>query len=185
MIAPAYTPEARTLLAAKKNLRVIELALGTGSKGQAMRLRSIAGGLLAQREDLIGVSAAQARVVTRRAPTAAELLDLELAQVAGKWVRSNAIVLCREGVTVGIGGGQTSRVEAARQATARAGERAGGASLASDAFFPFRDGVDAAAAAGVTAIVQPGGSVRDEEVIAAADEHGIAMVFTGQRHFRH
>jgi phosphoribosylaminoimidazolecarboxamide formyltransferase/IMP cyclohydrolase len=141
--------------------------------------------VLAQREDVIGVSAAQARVVTRRAPTAAELHDLELAQVAGKWVRSNAIVLCREGVTVGIGGGQTSRVEASRQASARAGERARGAALGSDAFFPFRDGVDAAAAAGVTAIVQPGGSVRDEEVIAAADEHGIAMVFTGQRHFRH
>ncbi len=185
VIAPGYTPEARALLAAKKNLRVIELALGTGASGQALRLRSIAGGLLAQREDAIGVSAAMARVVTRRAPTAAELHDLELAQVAGKWVRSNAIVLCREGVTVGIGGGQTSRVEASRQASARAGERARGAALGSDAFFPFRDGVDAAAAAGVTAIVQPGGSVRDEEVIAAADEHGIAMIFTGQRHFRH
>ena len=184
VIAPAYTPEARQVLAGKKNLRVIELALGAGS-ANPMRLRSIAGGLLAQREDTIGVTAAQARVVTRRAPTAAELLDLELAQVAAKWVRSNAIVLCKGGVTVGIGGGQTSRVEAARQASARAGERARGAVLGSDAFFPFRDGVDAAAAAGVTAIVQPGGSVRDEETIAAADEHGVAMVFTGQRHFRH
>nr|WP_276603385.1 hypothetical protein [Nannocystis pusilla] len=111
--------------------------------------------------------------------------DLELAQIVGKAVRSNAIVLCKDGATVGIGGGQTSRVEAARQATARAGQRAQGAVLASDAFFPFRDGVDAAAAAGVTAIVQPGGSVRDEEVVTAADEHGLAMVFTGQRHFRH
>ncbi len=184
VIAPGYTAEARTTLATKKNLRVIELPLGTGPSGQ-LRLRSIAGGLLAQREDTIGVTAAAARVVTRRAPTAAELVDLELAQVAGKWVRSNAIVLCKAGVTVGIGGGQTSRVEAARQASARAGERARGAVLGSDAFFPFRDGVDAAAAAGVTAIVQPGGSMRDEEVIAAADEHGIAMVFTGQRHFRH
>lgn len=185
VIAPGYTPEARALLAAKKNLRVLELPIGAGAPGQGLRLRSIAGGLLAQREDTIGVDAARARVVTRRAPTAAELLDLELAQVAAKWVRSNAIVLCREGVTVGIGGGQTSRVEAARQATARAGERGLGAALGSDAFFPFRDGVDAAAAAGVTAIVQPGGSLRDAEVIAAADEHGIAMVFTGQRHFRH
>ena len=185
VIAPGYTPEALALLAAKKNLRVIELALGTGASGQAMRVRSIAGGLLVQREDVIGVAAAQARVVTRRAPTAEELVDLELAQIAGKWVRSNAVVLCKQGVTVGIGGGQTSRVEAARQASARAGGRARGAALGSDAFFPFRDGVDAAAAAGVTAIVQPGGSLRDEEVIAAADEHGIAMIFTGQRHFRH
>jgi phosphoribosylaminoimidazolecarboxamide formyltransferase/IMP cyclohydrolase len=184
VIAPGFTPQARQVLASKKNLRVIELALGTGSQNP-LRLRSIAGGLLAQREDTIGVSAAQARVVTRRAPTPAELRDLELAQIAGKWVRSNAIVLCKDGATVGIGGGQTSRVEASRQASARAGERARGAVLGSDAFFPFRDGVDAAAAAGVTAIVQPGGSVRDEETIAAADEHGIAMVFTGQRHFRH
>ena len=185
VIAPGFTAEARTILAGKKNLRLLELPLGAPTASPALRLRSIAGGILAQREDSIGVRAAQARIVTRRAPTPAELLDLELAQIVGKWVRSNAIVLCKGGVTVGIGGGQTSRVEAARQATARAGERAGGASLASDAFFPFRDGVDAAAAAGVTAIVQPGGSVRDEEVIAAADEHGIAMVFTGQRHFRH
>ncbi len=184
VIAPSYTPEARQVLAGKKNLRVIELPFGTAS-ANPVRLRSIAGGLLAQREDTIGVTAAQGRVVTRRAPTPAELLDLELAQVAAKWVRSNAIVLCKGGVTVGIGGGQTSRVEAARQASARAGERARGAVLGSDAFFPFRDGVDAAAAAGVTAIVQPGGSVRDEETIAAADEHGVAMVFTGQRHFRH
>jgi phosphoribosylaminoimidazolecarboxamide formyltransferase/IMP cyclohydrolase len=184
VIAPGFTAQARQLLASKKNLRVIELALGTGAQSP-LRLRSIAGGLLAQREDSIGVSAAQARVVTRRAPTPAEYRDLELAQIAGKWVRSNAIVLCKDGATVGIGGGQTSRVEASRQASARAGARARGAVLGSDAFFPFRDGVDAAAAAGVTAIVQPGGSVRDEETIAAADEHGIAMVFTGQRHFRH
>ena len=184
VIAPGYSAQARQVLAAKKNLRVIELALGTGS-ADPLRLRSIAGGLLVQREDSISVSAAQARVVTRRAPTPAEYRDLELAQIAAKWVRSNAIVLCKDGATVGIGGGQTSRVEASRQASARAGERARGAVLGSDAFFPFRDGVDAAAAAGVTAIVQPGGSVRDEETIAAADEHGIAMVFTGQRHFRH
>src|SRR5690606_5884794 len=119
----------------KKNLRVLELPdmlSGTGPQSEApLRLRSIAGGLLAQREDVIGVAAAQGRVVTRRAPTASELLDLELAQVVGKAVRSNAIVLCKDGATVGIGGGQTSRVEAARQATARAGERARGAALGS------------------------------------------------------
>ncbi len=185
VIAPGFSPEARTILAGKKNLRLLELPLGAPAASPALRLRSIAGGILAQREDSIGVRAAQARIVTRRAPTPAELLDLELAQIVGKWVRSNAIVLCKGGVTVGVGGGQTSRVEASRQASARAGERARGAALSSDAFFPFRDGVDAAAAAGVTAIVQPGGSVRDDEVIAAADEHGLAMVFTGQRHFRH
>ncbi len=185
IIAPGFTPEARTILAAKKNLRLLELPLGVVNAKPSLRLRSIAGGILAQREDSIGVTAAQARVVTHRAPTPAELIDLELAQIVGKWVRSNAIVLCKGGVTVGIGGGQTSRVEASRQASARAGARARGAALASDAFFPFRDGVDAAAAAGVTAIVQPGGSVRDEEVINAANVHGMAMVFTGQRHFRH
>ena len=189
VLAPAFTPEALELLATKKGLRALslpEVAEAAAPGGlQPLRLRSIAGGLLAQREDAITVSAAAARVVTRRAPTAAELADLELAQVVAKAVRSNAIVLAREGATVGIGGGQTSRVEASRQASARAGARARGAALASDAFFPFRDGVDAAAAAGVTAIVQPGGSVRDEEVIAAADEHGLAMVLTGQRHFRH
>jgi phosphoribosylaminoimidazolecarboxamide formyltransferase/IMP cyclohydrolase len=185
VIAPGYTPEALTILAGKKNLRLLELPLGIVAASQALRLRSIAGGILAQREDSIGVTAAKARVVTRRAPTPAELRDLELAQIVGKSVRSNAIVLCKGGVTVGIGGGQTSRVEASRQASGRAGERARDAALASDAFFPFRDGVDAAAAAGVTAIVQPGGSVRDDEVIRAADEHGMAMVFTGQRHFHH
>lgn len=189
VIAPSFTAEALTTLASKKNLRLLSLEdmlVGTGPEGQpSLRLRSIAGGLLAQREDAVSVSAAQGRVVTRRAPTEAELRDLELAQIVGKAVRSNAIVLCKDGASVGIGGGQTSRVEAARQATARAGGRAQGAALASDAFFPFRDGVEAAAAAGVTAIVQPGGSVRDDEVVAAADAHGLAMVFTGQRHFRH
>ncbi|MCY0986120.1 bifunctional phosphoribosylaminoimidazolecarboxamide formyltransferase/IMP cyclohydrolase [Nannocystis sp. ILAH1] len=189
VIAPSFRPEALALLASKKNLRLLSLEdmlVGTGPDTQpALRLRSIAGGLLAQREDAVTVAAGQGKVATRRAPTASELRDLELAQIVGKAVRSNAIVLCKDGATVGIGGGQTSRVEAARQATARAGQRAQGAVLASDAFFPFRDGVDAAAAAGVTAIVQPGGSVRDEEVVTAADEHGLAMVFTGQRHFRH
>jgi phosphoribosylaminoimidazolecarboxamide formyltransferase/IMP cyclohydrolase len=131
------------------------------------------------------VGAAAARVVTRRAPTPEELVDLELSWRVAKHVRSNAIVIAKDGVTVGIGGGQTSRVEACRQAVGRAGDAARGAALASDGFFPFRDGVDAAAAAGVRAVIQPGGSVRDEEVIAAADEHGMAMLLTGERHFRH
>ena len=185
VVAPAYTPAALEILGAKKNLRVLEISEMLASAPPPLRLRSIAGGVLAQRDDRISVSAAAGRVVTRRAPTADELRDLELALRVAKAVRSNAIVLARGGGAVGIGGGQTSRVEAVRQATARAGERGRGAALASDAFFPFRDGPDRAAAAGVTAIVQPGGSVRDAEVIAAADEHGIAMIFTGERHFRH
>ncbi|HFE46931.1 MAG TPA: bifunctional phosphoribosylaminoimidazolecarboxamide formyltransferase/IMP cyclohydrolase, partial [Nannocystis exedens] len=150
-----------------------------------LRLRSIAGGLLAQREDVLMVAAAEAKVVSKRSPNAAELLDLEVALRVGKAVRSNAIVIAKEGASIGIGGGQTSRVEAVRQATRRAGPRGAGAVLASDAFFPFRDSIDSAAAAGITAVIQPGGSIRDAESIAAADEHGIAMVFTGERHFRH
>ncbi|MBK8265835.1 MAG: bifunctional phosphoribosylaminoimidazolecarboxamide formyltransferase/IMP cyclohydrolase [Nannocystis sp.] len=187
VIAPSYSAGALALLAKKPNLRALEVPgmLAPRRGPPPLRLRSIAGGLLAQREDQIGEGVAAGRVVTKRAPTAAESLDLELAWRVVKAVRSNAIVLARGGASVGIGGGQTSRVEAVRQATARAGAQGVGAALASDAFFPFRDGPDQAAAAGVTAIVQPGGSVRDAEVIAAADEHGIAMIFTGERHFRH
>jgi phosphoribosylaminoimidazolecarboxamide formyltransferase/IMP cyclohydrolase len=187
VIAPGYAPEALAVLATKKNLRVLELPgmfepiAGPGP----LRVRSVAGGVLVQREDEVKVGAAQARVATGRAPTEAERRDLELAWRVAKHVRSNAIVIVKDGTTVGIGGGQTSRVEASRQASARAGEAARGGVLASDGFFPFRDGIDAAAAVGVTAVIQPGGSVRDEEVIAAADEHGLAMLLTGERHFRH
>lgn len=187
VIAPGYSPEARELLAKKKNLRLLEVPeMFAPFDGPApLRFRSVAGGLLVQREDLIAVSAAQAKVVTRRAPSPAELAALDLGQRVGKHVKSNAVVLVRDGVTVGIGGGQTSRVEAVRQAVRRAGDQAKGAILASDAFFPFRDSIDSLAEAGVAAVIQPGGSIRDEEVIAAADEHGMAMVFTGERHFRH
>jgi phosphoribosylaminoimidazolecarboxamide formyltransferase/IMP cyclohydrolase len=187
VIAVGYSAAAREILAAKKNLRLLQLPGMFAAPGQPppLRVRSVAGGWLVQREDRLGVGAAQARVASRRAPTPDELASLELAWRVAKHVRSNAIVMAREGVTVGIGGGQTSRVEAARQAASRAGDRARGSVLASDGFFPFRDGVDAAAVAGATAIVQPGGSVKDAEVIAAADEHGIAMLLTGERHFRH
>jgi len=185
IVAPGYTAEARELLAAKKNLRVLEVPGMLELWPTPWRVRSIAGGLLVQRDDVTHVGAAAARVATRRPPVGEELADLELAWRVAKHVRSNAIVLAKDGATVGIGGGQTSRVEASRQAVARAGEAARGAALASDGFFPFRDGVDAAATAGVTSIVQPGGSLRDEEVIAAADEHGLAMLLTGERHFRH
>ena len=187
VIATGFTPEAREVLAKKKNLRLLQLPgmFEAGTSPGPLKIRSVAGGWLVQREDIIGVSAAQARVATKRAPTDGELASLEVAWRVAKHVRSNAIVMARDGVTVGIGGGQTSRVEAARQAAGRAADRAQGSVLASDGFFPFRDGVDAAVAAGVTAVIQPGGSKRDEEVIAAADEHGITMLLTGERHFRH
>lgn len=185
IVAPGYSAAAREILATKKNLRVLELPGMLAVGPTPWRVRSIAGGLLVQRDDVTHVGAAQARVATRRAPEGQELADLELAWRVAKHVRSNAIVIAKGGATVGIGGGQTSRVEASRQAVSRAGDGARGAALASDGFFPFRDGVDAAAAAGVRAIVQPGGSLRDEEVIAAADEHGVAMLLTGERHFRH
>jgi phosphoribosylaminoimidazolecarboxamide formyltransferase / IMP cyclohydrolase len=185
ILAPGYTFAAREILATKKNLRVLELPGMLAPGSPAWRVRSVAGGLLAQQDDVMHVGAEQAKVVTRRAPTAAELVDLELAWRVAKHVRSNAIVIAKAGATLGIGGGQTSRVEASRQAVARAGAAARGAALASDGFFPFRDGVDAAAAAGVRAVIQPGGSLRDPEVVAAADEHGLAMLLTGERHFRH
>jgi phosphoribosylaminoimidazolecarboxamide formyltransferase/IMP cyclohydrolase len=187
VIAPGYSPEARALLAKKKRMRVLELPQMFSPRPgpPPLRMRSVAGGVLVQREDVIGVAAQAGEVPSKRAPSAAELSSLDLGQRVAKHVRSNAIVLVRDNVTVGIGGGQTSRVEAVRQAISRAGEAAKGAVLASDAFFPFRDSVDEAARAGVRAIVQPGGSMRDAEVVAACDEHDLALVVTGERHFRH
>jgi phosphoribosylaminoimidazolecarboxamide formyltransferase/IMP cyclohydrolase len=187
VVAPGYSSEALDILRHKGRMRVLELPeMFRPRPGPLpLRIRSIAGGVLVQREDRIGVAAQDGEVPTRRTPSSAELTSLDLGLRVGKHVRSNAIVLVRDGVTVGIGGGQTSRVEAVRQAIARAGAAGKGAVLASDAFFPFRDSIDAAAAAGVTAIVSPGGSMRDAEVIAACDEHDIAMVFTQERHFRH
>lgn len=185
VLAPGYTTTAREILARKKNLRVLELSQMFAEGPPPWRVRSVAGGLLVQREDVMHVGAARARVVTERAPTPEQLADLEVAWRVAKHVRSNAVVMAKDGVTVGIGGGQTSRVEASRQASRRAGVQGQGAVLASDGFFPFRDGVDAAVEAGVRAVIQPGGSRRDEEVIAAANEHGIAMLLTGERHFRH
>ena len=187
IVAPGYTEGALEMLSKKKNLRLLEIPNMFENRGNAapLRVRSVAGGVLVQREDLISVSAERAKVATKRQPTAAELASLDLGQRVGKSVKSNAVVLVKDGVTVGIGGGQTSRVEAVRQAVRRAGENAKGSILASDAFFPFRDSIDSVAEAGVVAVIQPGGSIRDEEVIAACDEHGMAMVFTGERHFRH
>ncbi len=188
VVAPSYAPEALALLVeTKKNLRVLEIPgmLAENEGPQPLRIRSVAGGLLIQREDEISVAVEAGQVVSARRPNSSESISMDLGQRVAKHVRSNAVVLVKNGVTTGIGGGQTSRVEAVRQALARAGEQARGSVLASDAFFPFRDSIDRLAEAGVAAVVQPGGSKRDGEVIAAADEHGMAMVFTGQRHFRH
>jgi phosphoribosylaminoimidazolecarboxamide formyltransferase/IMP cyclohydrolase len=182
VVAPGYAPEALAVLADKRNLRLVAVE---GRSEEPVAGRWISGGLLLQTTDRVREDRAAWRVVTKAHPTEEQWRDLTFAWTVAKHVRSNAIVLAAGGATVGIGGGQTSRVDAVEIACRKAGDRARGAVLASDAFFPFRDGIDAAAAAGVAAVVQPGGSVRDEEVVAAADEHGMAMVLTGVRHFRH
>jgi phosphoribosylaminoimidazolecarboxamide formyltransferase/IMP cyclohydrolase len=189
VIAPSFDAGARAALSGKKSLRLLELPL-LGEPRDAWRfepreIRSVPGGLLIQSRDLAVAEPARWKTVTKRAPSADELDALQFAWSVVKHVKSNAIVLAHRDVTVGVGMGQTNRVDSVRIAAQRAGEKAKGAVLASDAFFPFPDGVEAAADAGVTAVVQPGGSVRDAEVIAAADARGLAMVFTGVRHFRH
>jgi phosphoribosylaminoimidazolecarboxamide formyltransferase/IMP cyclohydrolase len=186
VVAPDFSAEALETLAAKKNLRVLR---GHARPDPAsLDFKRVRGGLLAQDRPPAVLNDGAWKVVTKRAPTDAERRDLLFAWRAVSSVKSNAIVLARDGATIGIGAGQMSRVDAAFLACHKArtvGHETAGSSLGSDAFFPFRDGVDQAATAGVTAIVQPGGSVRDAEVIAAADEHNVAMVFTGQRLFRH
>ncbi|MDQ8023867.1 MAG: bifunctional phosphoribosylaminoimidazolecarboxamide formyltransferase/IMP cyclohydrolase [Moraxellaceae bacterium] len=185
LIAPSYTPEALALLAAKQNVRVLTCALGRISQTDYKR---VAGGLLVQTYDDAVITPADLKVVTKRAPSDKELADLLFAWRVAKYVKSNAIVYCQDGMTVGVGAGQMSRVDSARIAKIKA-ENAGlkieGCVVASDAFFPFRDGLDVLAQAGATAVIQPGGSMRDAEVIAAADEQNVAMVLTGFRHFRH
>jgi len=187
IIAPSFSDEALELLQGKKNLRVLEL------KGidkprldeNIVSLRSAGGGFLLQERDLVTLDEDALRIVTARQPTEGEMAALRFAWTIAKHVKSNAIVYAREGQLVAVGAGQMSRVDSARIGIIKANLPVEGSVLASDAFFPFRDGIDTAAQAGVTAIIQPGGSVRDEEVIAAADEHDLAMVFTGIRHFRH
>ncbi len=186
IIAPRVEEGARLALAAKPNIRVLECGDWRHEPQERLDLKAIAGGLLVQDADLQLIDAL--RTVTQRAPTEEELADLLFAWRVAKFVKSNAIVYARDRMTLGIGAGQMSRVNAARIAVIKA-EQAGlalkGAVMASDAFFPFRDGIDQAAAVGIQAVIQPGGSLRDPEVIAAANEHGLAMVFTGMRHFRH
>ncbi len=183
VVAPGVAPEAASILAAKGRLRV--LAVDSPTAVEELDLRSIDGGFLVQSPDSGDAPRAQLTVVSKRSPTADEWAQLTLAWQVVRAVKSNAIVLCREGMAVGIGAGQMSRVEAVQLAVARAGSRAGGSCLASDAFFPMPDGLQMAADAGVTAAIHPGGSVRDPEVLAAADQAGMALVATGRRHFRH
>ena len=195
VIAPEVAEPARALLAGKKNLRVLTTGARPDPGAAGMTLKSLAGGFLLQGRDAGRPASTDLEVVTARAPSAAELDDLLFAFRVAKHVKSNAIVYAKDGATVGIGAGQMSRVDAsriaawkAREAAEAAGEaasRALGSVVASDAFFPFADGLLAAAEAGATAVIQPGGSLRDDEVIAAADAAGLAMVFTGLRHFRH
>ena len=186
VIAPEITEEAQQSFAQKNNIRVLTVPLQAGS--HAYDLKRVGGGLLVQTPDIKNITASDLTVVTQVKPTPQQLDDLLFAWRAAKFVKSNAIVFCNNGQTVGIGAGQMSRVDSARIASIKA-QQAGltltGSVVASDAFFPFRDGLDVVVQAGAAAIIQPGGSIRDNEVIAAADEQGVAMVFTGIRHFRH
>jgi len=186
LIAPAYTAAALALLAKKVNVRVLAVPLAAGHN--ALELKRVGGGLLVQTADTFNISAADLKVVTQRQPSPQEIQDMLFAWRVAKFVKSNAIVFAANGQTLGVGAGQMSRVDSTRIAVIKAGQAnlpLAGCAVASDAFFPFRDGVDILASAGAKAVIQPGGSIKDAEVIAAADEHGIAMVFTGHRHFRH
>ncbi len=187
IIAPTVSDEAKTIIEAKKNLRL--LVCGELSEQlPAYDYKKVTGGLLLQDRDLGSVTQDDLKVVTKIAPTSEQLSDLLFAWKVAKYVKSNAIVYVKDGMTIGVGAGQMSRVYSAKIAGIKAadeGLEVPGSVMASDAFFPFRDGIDAAAAAGITAVIHPGGSMRDQEVIDAADEHGIAMVFTGMRHFKH
>jgi phosphoribosylaminoimidazolecarboxamide formyltransferase/IMP cyclohydrolase len=186
LIAPGFDEAARHAFAAKQNVRLLEIPIARASNH--VDLKRVGGGLLVQGPDEWNLEPEGLKVVTRRAPTDAQLRDLLFAWRVAKYVKSNAIVFCGEGRTLGVGAGQMSRIDSARIASIKAGNAAlslAGSVVASDAFFPFRDGLDVVVDAGAVAVIQPGGSVRDDEVIAAADERGVAMVFSGVRHFRH
>ena len=188
LIAPGYTADALAVIAQKKNVRVLQVDLPAVAPAPQLDIKRIGGGYLLQGADARNILLSELRVVTRNAPTAAQLTDLLFAWRVATFVKSNAIVFCGGGRTLGIGAGQMSRVDSTRIAAAKAngaGLSLAGSVAASDAFFPFRDGLDVVADSGAVAVIQPGGSLRDDEVIAAADERGIAMVFTGIRHFRH
>jgi len=194
LMAPAFTDEALQVFKAKANVRLLQIALPPGGdapwdKGQnLMDIKRIGSGLLMQTADNHDLALADLKVVTKKQPTTAQLQDLLFAWKVAKYVKSNAIVFCKDGMTMGVGAGQMSRLDSARIASIKAqhaGLTLSGTAVASDAFFPFRDGLDVVVDAGATCVIQPGGSMRDNEVIAAADERDVAMVFTGVRHFRH
>ncbi|MEI6144831.1 MAG: bifunctional phosphoribosylaminoimidazolecarboxamide formyltransferase/IMP cyclohydrolase [Methylococcales bacterium] len=188
IIAPMITPAALAALEAKQNIRVLACGVWATFNTPSLDYKRVAGGLLVQDKDFGEISLDDLKIVSQRQPTEQELADLLFAWKVAKFVKSNAIVYCKNGQTIGVGAGQMSRVYSAKIAGIKAADEGlvvPGSALASDAFFPFRDGIDAAAEAGITAIIQPGGSMRDNEVIDAANEHNIAMVFTGMRHFRH
>jgi len=185
IIAPGFEPEALAVLAKKKQLRLLAMAQPQSDSVVARQIRSIAGGFLIQESDHAPDEPSNWKTATHRAPTAAELHDAAFAWRLARYVKSNAIVIAKDRAAFGVGAGQPNRRESVRLAVAKAGERAKGAALASDAYFPFPDGLETAIAAGVTCVIQPGGSVRDDLVIAAANEAGIAMIFTGVRHFLH
>jgi phosphoribosylaminoimidazolecarboxamide formyltransferase/IMP cyclohydrolase len=188
IVAPRIDKGALAATAEKKNVRVLETGEWTGTTTSGLDYKKVSGGLLVQSTDLGVVSEGDLKVVTENSPDAKQIADLLFAWQVAKFVKSNAIVFCRDGMTIGVGAGQMSRVYSTKIAAIKAADEGLSTQdsvLASDAFFPFRDGIDAAAEHGIAAIIQPGGSMRDDEVIAAANEHGLAMVFTGMRHFRH
>lgn len=186
LIAPSFTEQAKKIFAAKQNVRLLEIPLGNAVNNHDFK--RVGGGLLVQSPDAKNVALAELKIVSKKQPTPQQLQDLMFAWRVAKFVKSNAIVFCANGMTMGVGAGQMSRIDSARIASIKA-QNAGlslvGTAVASDAFFPFRDGLDVVVAAGATSVIHPGGSMRDQEVIDAADEHGIVMMLTGTRHFRH
>jgi phosphoribosylaminoimidazolecarboxamide formyltransferase/IMP cyclohydrolase len=188
IVAPAIDADAAEITAGKKNVRVLETGTWSDSDATGFELKKVGGGLLVQSTDLGRITADDLKVVSKVAPTDEQMQDMLFAWTVVKYVKSNAIIFCKDRTTVGVGAGQMSRVYSTKIAAIKAadeGLEVKGSVMASDAFFPFRDGIDTAAETGIAAIIQPGGSMRDDEVIQAADEHGLAMVFTGMRHFRH
>ncbi|MBT8068165.1 MAG: bifunctional phosphoribosylaminoimidazolecarboxamide formyltransferase/IMP cyclohydrolase [Gammaproteobacteria bacterium] len=188
IVAPTVASDALQSISAKKNVRVLETGSWTDAAEAGFDFKKVSGGLLVQNTDLGVITAEDLKVVTEKAPTAEQIQDMLFAWTVVKYVKSNAIIFCKDNMTVGVGAGQMSRVYSTKIAAIKAADEdlaVNGSVMASDAFFPFRDGIDTAAEYGISAIIQPGGSMRDDEVIQAANEHGLAMVFTGMRHFRH
>ena len=186
IIAPAYEADAVTVFSRKKNLRLLTVA--NGASHNDYDFKRVGGGLLVQTPDTQLCAESDLKVVTKKQPTSAQIADMMFAWNIARFVKSNTIVYARDGMTLGVGAGQMSRVDSAKIAAMKAdefGHSLAGCAVASDAFFPFRDGLDVVIDHGATCVIQPGGSIRDDEVIAAADERGIVMVFTGERHFRH